>query len=157
VPFGHIPSKWRTALRRATTARKLEMRHPYAFCSSRQHHLTFSRPRHSPLGSEASLSETYVRSTSRESSSDQSASAPPFGLSCTGVRPCTITATRQFTARVEVYDCDIPRITCEKARQIWRHMARHSSMDEERRKHPQAIKPIIAPQLGPRESHTKTS
>jgi hypothetical protein len=81
--------------------------------SGQHYDLTFSRPKHSPLGSEASLSERYVRSTSRESSSDQNASAPPFGLSCTGVRPCTmITTTRQFAARVEVYDCDFPRITC---------------------------------------------
>lgn len=55
-----------------------------------QYCLTFNRPKHSPLGSEVSLSERYVRSTSRDSSSDQNASAPPFGLICVGVRPYTI-------------------------------------------------------------------
>ena len=60
-----------------------------------QHRLTFNRPKQSPLGSEVTLSERYVLSTSKDRSSDQNASEPSFGLICVGVRPYRI-ITRQY-------------------------------------------------------------
>ena len=69
-----------------------------------QHRLTFNRPKQSPLGSEVTLSERYVRSTSRDKSSDQNASEPSLGLICVGVRPYTIITRQSRPVRTSEYD-----------------------------------------------------